>query len=250
MLQELPEIERASGHALWPLLYPGYSFGVIEPDSERPPAAVNGRSLTRKGLQTRDRIVTVAADLMQARGVARTTIEDIQAAAGVSSSQLYHYFADKAALVAAVIELQGQRVLDVQHLGLDRLTCLDDLWRWRDLVVGIRTAQNCIGGCPLGSLASDLSETDALARAQLARWFAEWERVLRDGLAAMAAAGQFTSGTDTDRLALALLAATQGGLLLSQVNRETTALAAAMDTVITQIGAHLTEAARLAVRRG
>jgi AcrR family transcriptional regulator len=222
---------------------------VIQPDPERPHAAVNGRGLTRKGAATRERIVTAAADLMQERGVARTTIEDIQAAAGVSSSQLYHYFADKGSLVAAVIELQGRRVLDVQHLGLDRLTCLDDVWRWRDLVVGIRTAQNCVGGCPLGSLAADLSETDALARAQLARWFAEWERILRDGLASMAAAGQFTPGTDTDRLALALLAATQGGLLLSQVNRETAALSAAMDTVIAQIGAHLTDTARRAVRR-
>ncbi|WP_345892004.1 TetR/AcrR family transcriptional regulator [Mycolicibacterium sphagni] len=222
---------------------------MAEPESVRVPAAVNGRNLTRKGAQTRDRIVTVAADLMQERGVARTTIEDIQAAAGISSSQLYHYFADKGALVAAVIELQGQRVLSVQHLALDRVTCVDDLWRWRDLVVGIRTAQNCVGGCPLGSLAADLSETDALSRAQLARWFAEWERMLREGLAAMASAGQFVAGTDTDRLALALLAATQGGLLLSQVNRDTTALMAAMDTVIAQIGAHLTEAAGKTVRR-
>ncbi|SBS72829.1 Transcriptional regulatory protein [uncultured Mycobacterium sp.] len=222
---------------------------MTEPKSVRVSAAVNGRTLTRKGVRTRDRIVAVAADLMQERGVARTTIEDIQAAAGISSSQLYHYFADKGALVAAVIELQGQRVLSVQHVGLDRLTCVDDLWRWRDLVVGIRTAQSCVGGCPLGSLAADLSETDALARAQLARWFAEWERMLRDGLAGMAAAGQFVAGTDTDRLALALLAATQGGLLLSQVNRDTTALTAAMDTVIAQIGSHLTEAAGKAVRR-
>ncbi|MCX2932436.1 TetR/AcrR family transcriptional regulator [Mycobacterium sp. CVI_P3] len=222
---------------------------MTEPKSVQLPAAVNGRSLTRKGAQTRDRIVGAAADLMQERGVARTTIEDIQAAAGVSSSQLYHYFADKDALIAAVIELQGRRVLDVQQLGLARVTCLDDLWRWRDLVVGIRTAQNCIGGCPLGSLAADLVETDPLARAQLARWFAEWERILRDGLASMAAAGQFPAGTDTDRLALALLAATQGGLLLSQVNRDTAALTAAMDTVIAQIAAQLTEPARALVRR-
>lgn len=193
--------------------------------------------------------MAVAADLMQQRGVARTTVEDIQEAAGISSSQLYHYFADKGALVAAVIELQGQRVLGVQHLGLDRVTCLADLWRWRDLVVGIRTAQNCVGGCPLGSLAADLAETDAVARAQLARWFAEWERILRTGLASMASAGQFADGTDTDRLALALLAATQGGLLLSQVNRDTAALTAAMDTVITHIGTLLTEAPSDTVRR-
>ncbi len=65
----------------------------------------------------------------------------------------------------------------------------------------------------------------------------------------MASAGQFADGTDTDRLALALLAATQGGLLLSQVNRDTAALTAAMDTVITHIGTLLTEAPSDTVRR-
>lgn len=212
-------------------------------------AAVNGHRLTRKGRQTRDRIVAAAADLMQERGVARTTIEDIQSAAAVSSSQLYHYFSDKDSLVAAVIELQGHRVLSVQHLGLDAVTSLDDLWRWRDLVLGIRTAQNCVGGCPLGTLAADLSETDAVARAHLGRWFTAWEEILRESLAAMADAGQFTPGTDTDQLALALLAATQGGLLLSQVNRDTAALAAAMDAVIGHIAAQLTTSARTAARR-
>ena len=187
---------------------------------------------------------------MLERGVARTTIEDIQQVGKVSASQLYHYFADKDALVAAVIDMQAERVLGVQHLGLDRVISLDDLWRWRDLVIGIRIAQNGEGGCPLGTMAVELSETDPLARAQLARWFAEWERLLRAGLAAMAADGQFEPGTDTDRLALALLAATQGGLLLGQLTRSTKALAAAMDTVIEQIGTHLTAAGRERVRRG
>jgi len=106
-----------------------------------------------------------------------------------------------------------------------------------------------VGGCPLGTLAADLSETDAVARAHLGRWFTAWEEILRESLAAMADAGQFTPGTDTDQLALALLAATQGGLLLSQVNRDTAALAAAMDAVIGYIAAQLTTSARTAVRR-
>lgn len=212
--------------------------------------ASNGRTLTRKGRQTRDRIVTAAADLMLERGVARTTVEDIRAAADVSTSQLYHYFADKDALVTAVIDAQADRVLAVQHLGLDRVTCIDDLWRWRDLVVGVKTAQNCVGGCPLGTLSADLSEADPLARAQLARWFGEWERILHDGLTAMADTGQFAPGADTERLALALLAATQGGLLLSQVQRSTAPLTAAMDAVLTHIGEHLTDQARAAMRRG
>jgi AcrR family transcriptional regulator len=43
---------------------------------------------------------------MYEHGVAGTTTEDILQAAGVSNSQLYHYFADKAELTRAVIAYQ------------------------------------------------------------------------------------------------------------------------------------------------
>ena len=43
------------------------------------------RPLTRKGQETRQRIVDAAADLIFQRGVTHTTIEDVRAAADVSS---------------------------------------------------------------------------------------------------------------------------------------------------------------------
>jgi AcrR family transcriptional regulator len=60
--------------------------------------------LTAKGQRTRQRIVAAAAGLVFERGVAGTTIEDVQAAAGVSASQLYHYFPSKNAVVRAEID--------------------------------------------------------------------------------------------------------------------------------------------------
>jgi TetR/AcrR family transcriptional repressor of nem operon len=188
--------------------------------------------LTPKGRATRERIVAAAAELMSQRGVARTTIEDIQEAAAVSTSQMYHYFADKGDLVAAVIDFQTDRVLAVQHLSLDRLECLEDLRRWRDIMVDMMRRLGFVGGCPIGSLANELAETDPLARAQVARSFVQWETMIRDGLKAIAARGELPDGTEVDNLALATLAAIQGGLLLSQVRRDTAPLEAAVDTMI------------------
>jgi TetR/AcrR family transcriptional regulator, transcriptional repressor for nem operon len=188
--------------------------------------------LTPKGRATRERIVAAAAELMSERGVARTTIEDIQEAAAVSTSQMYHYFADKGDLVAAVIDFQTDQVLAVQHLGFDRLECLDDLRRWRDIMVDMMRDLGCVGGCPIGSLGNELAETDPLARAQVARSFVLWENMIRDGLNVVEARGELPDGTDVDNLALATLAAVQGGLLLSQVRRDTTPLEAALDTMI------------------
>jgi TetR/AcrR family transcriptional regulator, transcriptional repressor for nem operon len=56
--------------------------------------------------------------------VSGTTVEDVRAAAGVSSSQVYHYFTDKRALVQAVIEYQTQTIVGGQE---PMLAALDSL---------------------------------------------------------------------------------------------------------------------------
>jgi TetR/AcrR family transcriptional repressor of nem operon len=188
--------------------------------------------LTAKGRATKERIVRVASELMLERGVARTTIEDIQDAANVSTSQMYHYFGDKEDLVAAVIDLQSSQVLGRQQLALFPLDSIAALVRWRNAVVDVMRGRGCIGGCPIGSLANELSDTDPLARARLARAFAQWEDMIREGLAAIVDRGELPSGSDVDRLAMAVLAGVQGGLLLSQLRRDTEVLEAALDTMI------------------
>src|ERR1700761_4237228 len=93
--------------------------------------------LTRKGEQTRDRIVSAAAELIFERGVAGTSIEDVKERAGVSSSQLYHYFADKRALVHAVIAHQSEAVIVAQEPLLGKLDSVDALRAWRNQAVAI-----------------------------------------------------------------------------------------------------------------
>ena len=196
------------------------------------PLSTSGGRLTAKGRATRDRIVGVASTLMLRQGVARTTIEDIQNEARVSASQLYHYFADKGAIVHAVIERLTNDVLGFQRIVLDRLDSFAALKEWRDMVVGFQKQRSCAGGCPLGTLSSELSESDPAARGELAASFGLWEDLLRSGLAAMRSRGELVPEADTDRLGLALLAAVQGGLLLSQARRDTLPLEVAIDTSI------------------
>jgi len=191
--------------------------------------------LTAKGHAARERIVRAAATLMFERGVAGTTIDDVKAASGVSSSQLYHYFIDKQALVRAVVEYQTDAVLDAQQPLLSRLDSMDALRAWRDLAVEFQRQRHCQGGCPIGSFVSELAETDSVARAALATGFGRWESPIREGLHAMCDRGDLRHDADPDRLALAILAALQGGLLLTQVRRETSPLEAALDTILEHI---------------
>ena len=75
--------------------------------------------ITRKGQATRDRIVAAAAVLVYEHGVAGTSTEDVQAAAGVSASQLYHYFGDKRTLTRAVIDYQTEAILRIPEVSAD-----------------------------------------------------------------------------------------------------------------------------------
>ena len=198
-----------------------------------------GGRLTRKGLATRARIVETAAELMFRRGVAGTSTEDVLAAAQVSNSQLYHYFADKNALVRAVIEHQADAIIGGQRPLLDHLDSLAAFRQWRDMLVDGQRQRHCEGGCPLGSLSSELAETDEPARTALAASFDRWEAPIRDGLQRMRDRGDLQDGTDVDRLALGTLAALQGGLLLTQAKRDVAPLQAALDLAISQISCHL-----------
>jgi AcrR family transcriptional regulator len=195
----------------------------------------NDQKFTPKGLATRERIVEAASRLIHERGVSGTTTEEVRDAAEVSSSQLYHYFKDKLALVRAVIAYQTDAVIGAQDEFLGQLDSIQGLRRWRDFLVRFQRGVRCAGGCPLGTLSSEVAEIVPEFRIDLNRAFTRWEDGIRSGLRAMHARGALRKEADPDRLATALLAAVQGGLLLTQIRRTTKPLEAAVDVILDHI---------------
>lgn len=197
------------------------------------------RTLTAKGRATRDRIVDVAAELVLTRGVAGTTLDDIGAAASVGRSQVYHYFADKRALVHEVVRGRVRAIVDRQTDDSEPLDNTEAWQRWRDRVVAGVTAASCVGGCPLGSLASELAEQDDDARQLAAAGFARWERHFADGLRAMRARGALAAAADPEELATLVMVALQGGLLLAQVQRDVRPLVVGLDAALDAVRRHV-----------
>ncbi len=190
------------------------------------------RRATARGAATRARIVEAAAGLVYRRGASATSLEDIMEASATSKSQLYHYFADKDALMRAVIEFQTRRVTGGDAARLEEVDSLAGLKRWRDAVVSMNRAARGVGGCPLGSLASELADRSESARTLLAHGFELWESQLRQGLRAMRDRGELNAEADPFELATAVIAALQGGLLLAQTMRTSRPLELALDMAI------------------
>jgi AcrR family transcriptional regulator len=188
-------------------------------------------ALTGRGQATRARILEHAAELIYVHGVHGTNNELLRRAAGVSGSQLNHYFPTKESLVLAVIAWQAERVLTF-HRG-ERFACFDSLDAFRDWAthyIGYERAYR--EGCSLGSLASEIIKTDLDVHDQLASAFDQWRDIFRDGIARMQQVGRLRAEADPEQLANLVLAAFQGGMLLAQVARDIAPLKDALQAAI------------------
>ncbi|GAA2534474.1 TetR/AcrR family transcriptional regulator [Winogradskya humida] len=174
---------------------------------------------TTRGRATRGRILDAAAELIQRHGVAAVTLDDVERAAGVGRSQLYHYFDDRDDLVRSVVHATVDTVLAAQEpllLHVDTVTGID---HWFDAIVANGTRQDAVGGCAIGSLAAQLGGRDDLARQAFVDAFARWEAPLIAGLRRMQESGDLLPNVNVTELADLTMAAIQGGLLLAQVRR-------------------------------
>jgi AcrR family transcriptional regulator len=193
--------------------------------------------LTPKGAATRARIVASGADLVLARGVGGTSLDDICTGTATSKSQLFHYFpGGKSELVGAIAAFQSERVLRAQQPFLGELDSWAAWQGWRDAVLAHYGSQPH-WGCPIGALATELIGNDPERAADVARHMDHWRGYLCAGLSRMRAAGLLRADADPDTLALSVFAALQGGLLLTQTMRSLTPLEAALDGALTALRA-------------
>jgi AcrR family transcriptional regulator len=194
-----------------------------------------GKRLTARGAKTRARIVSAAADLMYIQGVGATTLDDVLAASGASKSQLYHHFDGKDALVRAVVDHVGQRTIERERDALGHVATFRGLRRWRDALVQNNALQHGAYGCALGSLASEVSDHDALARQALAQLFSEWKGLLAGVLKRLQDGGTLPADVSIDQLATGLVAALQGGYMLAQTERDVSPMAISLDMALAHI---------------
>lgn len=173
---------------------------------------------------------------MHAGGVAATTIDEVLAASATSKSQFYQHFDDKSELVYEVITLRADEILAWQRLRLEKVDSLRGLRQWRDAMVQRCVMRRGLWGCELGSLAAELSDTDDRARASLAEHFDQWHALLAAALKRIRDTGVLRAEIDTGVLATGLLAAVEGGYLLSQTARDPRLMQRALDMAIDHIG--------------
>src|SRR5262249_9350067 len=129
-------------------------------------------------------------------------------------------------------------VIAAQEPRLREVTSWEGLQRWCDHLVTTTRATQGIGGCPLRSLVGGLADRSDSARHALARALARTQAYLSTGFAAMRDNGELAPEADVDELALTVMSALQGGLLLAQTTRSARPLELALNMALGHVAGY------------
>jgi AcrR family transcriptional regulator len=187
---------------------------------------------TERGRATREKILAAAARLFHEGGVTATSVEQVLAAAQAGKSQFYRYFPSKEDLVGEVIRHQSDHYLGWQITLLGRLENWDELEAYFDSLVASHVERELVGGCPIGSLAAELTDRNEAHRRRLAEAFSLWEASIEQAMANLKAAEKLRPDADPRRLAATTTAGIQGGYLLSTLTRDVRPMQDALEAIL------------------
>lgn len=187
---------------------------------------------TARGREAVQRVLDAASALFARQGIRATTLDQVCERSGTGRGQLYLWFAGKPDLVRDVVAQQVERVLAAQQPLLGSISTAADVRDWCERAVAVYEHDDPIR-CPIGSLVNELSEADPAARAVLAGGLATWTRHLVTGLERVSARGELAPTATPLATGHGLLAAYQGGVLLSSAAGSVQPLRLALTAVAT-----------------
>lgn len=179
--------------------------------------------MTTEGTTT-ERLVGAMAELLRVQGYGSTSVKQVTETAAAPMGSLYHHFpGGKRDVAAAALRTTGAVYIQLVPLLLDP---------YDDLVEGVRAAfdtaaddvetNGWMNMCPVGTVTGEIADSEPGLREVAAEVITGW---VDDGSAYLVGRGL---GTDDARaLMMALLAALEGGFVLSRGLRSAEPLRAA-----------------------
>jgi AcrR family transcriptional regulator len=171
----------------------------------------------KKGDLTRQRIIAMAAPIFNRRGFNGCAMQDVMDATGLEKGGLYRHFSSKEELAAEVFRYSIDQSTKTRTDGLDHIAgSLPRLaWIIRRFVDQPGPVP---GGCPLLNTAVDADDGNPILRKLARKAFADWKRRLAAIIVKGVKDGEIRRGTNPNQLANTIIAALEGGLVLSRIH--------------------------------
>ena len=183
---------------------------------------------TKKGEETRDRILAAATDLIHQRGYKATGVAEIVAASGVPKGSFYFYFASKEELGRVLL----QRYREKQREELVRIfpedaAAIPTIRAFFESAVRMQSDAGCKSGCLLGNLAAEITESEEL-RMVLAGTLHDLQQALAGAVTRGQASGELSADFAPEAAADFFLSVFEGSILLAKARRDPQALEAGL----------------------
>lgn len=179
-----------------------------------------------------------ASRLVHVKGFRGTSVDDVLRECGIGKGNFYYYFKSKEELGYAILDraVQGffERTLG-PAVGDPSLAPLDRVRIFLDRVLATQRQRSCVGGCPIGNLAAELSDVHEGFRHRLSEVFGRWRRELAGTLREAQAEGSLAGQCDAAQMASFVVSALEGAILMTKVMRKVSAL----ETCVHELKAHL-----------
>src|SRR5712664_4815964 len=177
----------------------------------------------RDGRSTREAIIEAPSRVIHVHGYNHTSLDDVLRESGAGKGNFYYHFKSKEelgyAILDQIIASFLERTLepcfaDPEGRALSQIRC------FIDRVLEAQRESNCVGGCPLGNLASELSDVHEGFRARLASVFTAWRARLTTALVEAQARGEVVAACRPEPVAHFLVAGLEGAILLTKVSKD------------------------------
>jgi|ERR1700733_6723909 TetR/AcrR family transcriptional regulator, transcriptional repressor for nem operon len=176
-----------------------------------------------KGEMTRQRIIEEAAPIFNQRGFVGCSMQDVMEATGLEKGGIYRHFESKEELAAEAFKFAIGEAFRVRRQGADAIE--NRLERIKYLVRRFVDVPSPVpGGCPMMNAAIDSDDGNPVLRGLAKEAIADWKKrlsvLVREGIER----GEIREGTDPRRISNVVVAALEGALMISRLERNRTAV--------------------------
>jgi len=194
-----------------------------------------------RGEATKERLIEEATGLINIKGLGATSVRDLLAATGVAKGSLYHHFPGKEDLGLAVLERARVRFVTFLDKSLVGATPGERLIAFMGAVLAAHREAGFVGGCIFGNTALEMSDTDVAYARVVQDVFAQWVARLKEVIAAAQRAGEVRRDLSPDCMANHVVAALEGGIMLSRLRKDEAPLATTVECLTAFLRIHPTE---------
>ena len=184
-------------------------------------ASVTGPA-TRKGEETKDRILAAATELIHRQGFKETGLADILAASGVPKGSFYFYFKSKEDLGREL--LVRYRAVAREYLEREAFPptgeVVPQITEFFAMSAKNQVDGGCQSGCLLGNLAAEVTNIHEDLRREVVNCFLDLREAFEDALERGQRSGELAGDFVPGAAAEFLMSVLEGSILLAKARRE------------------------------